>query len=156
MRTLPLLALAACASTPPDDDGVVRDAIGRAWRDHFAAVKRKDAAGTGELYADDVVYIVPGEVEVRGRKAIDEMEAQGLASADILDVFHTTEALRVHGDLAYELGTVVGPVRPHGQPAKVVTFRYMARWKREPATYVGWHRFGGRWRIQHMVGQPES
>ena len=106
--------LAACASVPPDE-GAVRDAIARAWRDHLAAVKRKDAAAVGLIYADDVVYIVPGEREVRGRKAIDEMEAKGLASAEIGNVAHATEALLVRGDVAYEIGTVAGPVRPRGQ-----------------------------------------
>jgi uncharacterized protein (TIGR02246 family) len=145
MRALPLLLVAACATTRSPDDQV-RAAIGEAWLDHFSAVKRKDAAGVGRLYADDVVYIVPGECEVRGRKAIDEMEAKGLASAEIHDVVHTTEALDARGDVAYEIGTVVGPVQPHGQPAKVVRFRYMAIWRRQA---------GGDWRIQYMVGQPE-
>jgi uncharacterized protein (TIGR02246 family) len=124
----------------------VRDAIGEAWREHLAAVRRKDAAAVGRLYADDVVYIVPGEHEVRGREAIDAMEAQGLASVEIGDVTHRTEALRVHGDLALEIGTVAGPVRPRGQEAKEVTFRYVARWKRQA---------DGRWRVQHMVGEAE-
>ncbi len=153
MRALPLLLIASCATTRSPDDQV-RAAIGEAWLDHFSAVKRKDAAGVGRLYADDVVYIVPGECEVRGRKAIDEMEAKGLASADVLDVVHTTEALRVHGDIAYEIGTVVGPVRPRGQPAKVVTFRYMARWRRQPEGSLGWHLIPAHWRIQYIVGEP--
>jgi len=148
MRVAWLLALAACTATGHADDvDRVRTAIGEAWRDHLAAVKRKDAFGVGRLYADDIVFIVPPGAEVRGRKAIDDMEAQGLATVEILDVTHTTEGLRVYGDLAYEIGTVVGPVRPHGKPASVVTFHYMARWKRQT---------DGRWRIQYLVGQPES
>ncbi len=154
MRVSWLLVLAACATTRPAEDAV-RTAIAEAWRDHLAAVKRKDAAAVGRLYADDIVYIVPPD-EVRGRKAIDEMEAQGLATVEILDVVHTTEALRVHGDVAYEIGTVVGPVRPHGKPEKIVTFRYMARWKRHAEEHVGWHVFPAHWRIQYIVGQPES
>ena len=137
-----VVLLAACASTR---DGGVGDAIDEAWREHISAVKRKDLVGVGRLYADDVVFIVPGGTDVRGRQAIDEMEARGLATAEIHDVTHTTEALHVHGDVAYEIGIVVGPVQPHGQPAKVVTFRYIARWKREQA----------RWRIQYMVGEPD-
>ena len=39
------------------------------------------------------------------------------------------------------------PKRATGKPANVVTFRYMARWKRQA---------DGHWRIQYMVGQPES
>lgn len=146
MRALPLFVIAACApARHADDTDRVRSAIRGAWRDHLAAVKRKDLAGVARLYAEDVVFIVPGEPEVRGRKAIDEMEAQGLASAEILDVTHTTESLRVYGDIAYEIGTVAGPVRPYLQPAKVVTFHYMARWKRQP---------DGGWRIQYLVGEP--
>ncbi len=154
MRALPVLVLAACApARHADDVEEARSAIGEAWRDHIAAAKRKDAARVGRLYADDVVYIVLGECEVRGRKAIDEIEAQGLASADVLDAVHTTEALRVYGDIAYEIGTVVGPVRPRDQPVKVVTFRYMARWKRQPKTSLGWHVTPAHWRIQYIVGE---
>ncbi len=157
MRAFWLLALTACAVTRrADDTERVRTAIAEAWRDHVAAVKRKDAAGVGRLDADDIVYIVPGECEVRGRKAIDEMEIQGLASVEILDVTHTTEGLRVYGDIAYEIGNVVGPVRPRGKPAKVVTFHYMARWKRHAEEHLGWHVFPAHWRIQYLVGQPES
>jgi uncharacterized protein (TIGR02246 family) len=152
-----IVALAAgCAATPDArDEPAVRAAIADAWGEHLAAVRRKDPAGVGLLYADDAVYIVPGEYEVRGRQAIDEMERKGLANVDILDVTHTTEALRVYGGLAYEIGTVVGPVQPRGKPAKVVTFRYTARWKWQPDEHRGWHYFKGRWRIQYMVGEPE-
>jgi ketosteroid isomerase-like protein len=156
MRLVCVALLGACAAArDARDDPAVREAIAAAWREHFDAVRREDEGTVGRIYADDVVYMVPGEGEVRGRQAIDEMEAQGLRGADILDVVHTTEALRVYGDIAYELGTVVGPVRPKGERARTVTFRYTARWKREPDKYVGWHHFEGRWRIQYMVGEPE-
>lgn len=143
MRVLILLALAACSTSPQH---TVRAAIADAWLEHLSAVRAKNAAAVGALYGDDIVYIVPGEAEVRGREAIDRMEAEGLATAEILDVTHETHGLLVSGDVAYELGTVEGPVQPHGQASKVVTFRYMARWKRQA---------DGHWRIQCMVGQPE-
>ena len=153
MRALALLLLPACATMGGEED--VRDGIADAWKNHLAGVRQKDPWRVGRLYTDDVVYIVPGECEVRGRKAIDEMEAQGLKTVEILDVTHTTEALEVHGDVAYEIGTVVGPVRPHGKPAKTVTFRYIARWRRVPEETSGWHRFEARWCIQYMVGEPD-
>jgi uncharacterized protein (TIGR02246 family) len=147
MRLLWVVLLGACVSArDARDDPAVREAIAKAWREHFDAVRAEDAEAVGRIYADDVVYMVPGEGEVRGRQAIDEMEAQGLRAADILDVVHTTEALRVYGDVAYELGSVVGPVRPKGERARTVTFRYTARWKRQA---------DGRWRIQYMVGEME-
>ncbi|MGE0129669.1 MAG: SgcJ/EcaC family oxidoreductase [Blastocatellales bacterium] len=125
----------------------VRAAISTAWREHIEAAKRKDVAGVAAMYADDAVYIVPGAQEARGRPAIEAMEAQGLASADVLDATHTTRDLRVFDDVAYEIGTIAGPVRPQGKAAQTVTFHFMAMWRRQG---------DGSWRLWHFVGRPED
>ena len=52
----------------------------------------------------------------------------------------------MYGDTAYELGTVIGTIRPKGGVAELVTFHFMARWTVTP---------DGAWRIQHFVGAPE-
>ncbi len=130
----------------PESHSAVRQAIDEAWREHIDAAKRKDAEAVTRIYADNILYVVPGQ-EARGRDAIDAIEAQTLATADVLDAEHTTDALQVFGDLAYELGTVVGPIRVEGQEPQTVTFHYMATWRRQP---------DGEWRIESFIGEPET
>ncbi len=80
------------------------------------------------------------EYDVRG------VVGETLSEADVIDAVHTTKSLRVFGDAAYELGTIVGPIQSDGEPAKTVTFHFMAMWKRGA---------DGTWRIQSFVGAPE-
>jgi len=129
---------------PGEGRGAVQTALSTAWDEHLAAAGRKDAAAVAAIYAPDVLYIVPGKQEVRGRPAIDLMEAQGLETTDVRDAVHTTEALQVVGEVAYELGTVKGEVRPHGQPSGLMTYHFMAMWQRQP---------DGAWRLRYLIGQ---
>lgn len=139
-----LLTLAACASTPVAENSAVSAAVGRMWKEHIAAAQRKDLDATLAMYADDVVYVIPGAQDVRGRAALEVVEAEALRTADIFDVVHSTHDLHVFGDVAYEVGTVHGPVRPHGQPVRVVTFHFMAQWDRQ---------VDGTWRVRCLVGR---
>ena len=142
-----LSMLPATAREAESTEADARRAVSAAWRDHIDAAKRKDAKAVVEIYADDVVYVVPGVADVRGRSAIDRMEAETLAANDVLDAVHTIESLEVFGDVAYEIGTVVGPVRAKGEEVQTVTFHFMALWRRQA---------DGAWRIQHIVGEPEA
>ena len=133
------------ADVDGSDVAAVRAAIALAWQEHIEAARQKDVAHVTQIYSDDVTYIIPGVQEARGRAEIDELEAAALASADVLEARHSTSSLRLFGDHAYELGTVIGPVRPKGEAARTVTFHYMALWRRQP---------DGSWRIQSMIGEP--
>lgn len=132
---------AAVADSATDD---LRAAIARVWADHLAAAKRNDPIGVSAMYANDAVYAVGRTPEVHGRPALDTMEARGLRGATVLDATHTTHAVRRAGDIAYELGTIVGPVRPAGDTARVVTFNFMAQWRREK---------NGTLRLTYLVGR---
>ena len=121
-----------------------RAAIARVWRDHIAAAQRKDLDGVVAMYTDDAVYFVAGAPEVRGRAAIRAMEAAGLSSADVVAAEHTTEALRVHGDVAHEIGMVRGPVSVQGAELRVMTFHYLAWWARGA---------DGAWRVRYLLGR---
>ena len=133
-------------SGSPTDSAITsaRTAIERAWADHIAAAKRRDLAGVIDMYAKDAVYAVGGAPEIRGRPAIDSMEAQGLRVVTVIDARHQSQAVRLAGDIAYEVGTIAGPVRPAGDTARVVTFNFMAQWRREPP---------GVWRLTYLVGR---
>ena len=154
-----LATLVACTGAPGTDQAVdtasvpkgdsatmaAQTAIASVWADHLAAAKRGDPVGVSAMYATDAVYAVGGAPEVRGRPAIDSFEARGLRAATVLDgVRHTTQSVRRAGDVAYELGTIVGPVQPVGDSVRVVTFNFMAQWRREP---------DGAWRLTYLVGR---
>ena len=150
-----MVALSSCAAPPASDSPTgyadasthaeVHAAISASWRDHISAATRKDLKGVVAMYADDMIYVVPGQQEVRGRPALEQMETKSLATMDVLQATHTIHALRIFGDAAYEISTVEGPVRARGEPAKVFAFHFMAMWKRQA---------DGDWRVQYMVGQP--
>ena len=73
------------------------------------------------------------------------MEARTLADYDVVSAEHAIDALRAFGDGAYELGTVIGPIRPKDGEPQTVTFHFMAMWRRQA---------DGAWRIAHMAGGP--
>ena len=146
-RVLPaivlLLPLASCAATP---DSVLRDEISATWDRHMEAAVHKDLDAVLEIYADDIVYAAPGQPEVHGIDAVRAMERNTIEMVDLISAEHTTHDLRVWGDVAYETGTVVGPIRPHGQEAAVETWHFMAMWRRGA---------DGVWEVRYLVGLPE-
>jgi uncharacterized protein (TIGR02246 family) len=145
------MLLASCTIGPPaapllgdPDAAEVRGAIEAAWRQHIDAAQRKDLDGVLAIYADDASYSIPGTPPVRGREELRAMEARGLQAGEVLNVRHKVEALRVDGDLAFELGTVAGDVRPADKAAQHVRFHYVALWRFEA---------DGAWRIVYLAGQ---
>ncbi len=139
-------AATARAAAPTAAVDAVRAAIAAQWRRHMDAAIRKDLAGVMEIYAEDIFYTVSGQ-EARGRDAMEEMEAATLQATDVIEAAHTTLGLNVAGNLAYEMGTITGSVRPKEQPAANVVFHFVAVWRQQA---------DGAWRIQHLVGEPEA
>ncbi len=143
-----LLTLAACAAPRPDaaaGSAEAAEAIGAAWRAHVEAALRDDLAGVVAMYADDVVYLV-GDQHLTGIAAVEAMEAATLAEMELVGAVHTTLALRVFDGVAYEVGTIVGPVRAAGsEEATVVHFPFTAQWVRGA---------DGAWRLRCLVGPP--
>lgn len=147
---LPPLVL-ACACTAPQplllgdpDAAAVADAIDLQWREHIAAAQRNDLDAVVDLYAEDAIYVIPGEPAVRGRAALRRMEERGLAQGRVVAARHRGEALRVYGNLAHELGSVVGTVQPADQEPQHVAFHYAATWQLQE---------DGRWRILTITGR---
>lgn len=136
----------ASTAAPVADDtatAAVRTAIHAAWARHIAGALQRDVAATSEIYAPNAVYSVGG-VEIRGRPALDSMEARTFASMTVIDATHTTSDLQVAGGTAYELGSIVGPVQPQGDSTRVLTFHFMAQWRKQT---------DGSWRLTYLVGQ---
>jgi len=127
-----------------DPAAPVRQAISLAWDAHIQAAVVKDLEAVMAIYHEDIVYSVP-DTEARGFDDMQGVEATALATADVLEAQHTTDALQVVGDVAYELGTIAGPVRALGQEPVVVSFHFMAQWQRGSDE---------RWRLKQLVGAP--
>lgn len=147
------LVLAGCQSGGEVDAGPATVAKGRkqvatriaqSWREHIDAGRRKDLDGVMAIYAANAIYAAPGGVELRGRDAIRRHESQTLEDFDVLSAVHETISMNVDGDVAYELGTVEGPVQEKGKLPQEVTWHFMAYWQRGD---------DGAWRISYLVGR---
>lgn len=144
-------AAIACGGPPVPTPAQVEDsataatraAINAAWARHIAGALQRDLAAISEMYAPTAVYSASG-VEVRGRPALDSLEARTLRLMTVIDATHTMRDLQVAGDIAYEIGSIVGPVQPKGDSTRVLTFHFMAQWRRQP---------DGDWRLTYLVGQ---
>lgn len=151
LRWLLLAVLPACAVHGPLLRGAaapaVRAAVEASWHGHIDGAMRKDLDAVMAMYADDVVYVVDGNAPVVGRADLRAMEQRGMATGAVLSAQHAIEALRVDGDLAYELGLVRGQVAPAGQPPATVVFHFVALWRQGD---------DGAWRVAHLVGQVEA
>ncbi len=128
-------------------NGAIAATLHAHWTAHIAAAVRKDLAATVAIYADDIVYAAPGAPVAEGLEPVTAMEAASLRDGFVVSAEHVTHALRVFGDQAYELGTVIGPVGATGQPPTVITFHFAAVWRRGA---------DGEWRILRFTGQPEG
>lgn len=138
--------LVGCASAPTAESSAADagPAIERAWNEHIEAAQRKDLPAVMQIYAEDIVYAFEGQPDLRGRAALEISESAALAGADVLEAVHTTLALQAFDEYAFELGSIVGPVQPHGGEASVVRYHYMAYWQRGP---------DGVWRIRRLAGR---
>jgi ketosteroid isomerase-like protein len=145
-------AAAACAAPGPlvlgDPTATgVRAVIDAAWRGHIAGAQQKDLDAVVAMYADDIVYVIEQKQPVTGKAAVRAMEQRAMASGEVGTVHHSIDALRVDGDLAYELGSVVGDVTPTGRAPQHVVFHFVALWRCGPDDV---------WRLAHLVGQAEA
>jgi len=69
------------------------------------AYQRGDAAASVDVYTDDAVFLMPGRTAVRGRKAIEAVTAEDIASGlkiSRMTAFRAEQA----GDLGYVLETL--------------------------------------------------
>jgi len=133
----------AAAAVEDSLTAATRAAIHATWLRHIAGAIQRDPVAVSEIYAPNAVYAA-GTVEVRGRPALDTMETRGFGAMTVLDAKHTTTDLQVAGEVAYELGSIVGPVQPKGDSARVMSFHFMAQWRKQA---------DGNWRLTYLVGQ---
>ena len=81
-----------------------RDAVAALEARFLEAYQRCDAAASVSDFADDAVYLAPGKPPVRGRRAIEAVTAEDIASG--LRITSLTPFLaESSGDLGYVLET---------------------------------------------------
>ena len=121
-------------------------AVNSSWARHIKAAIDKDLDVVMAIYTHDVIYSVYGQELIEGRDALRESERDTLETSDLIDARHETLELRVFGDFAFEIGSVVGPIKADGKPQVTVTFRYTAIWR---------YQDDGVWRIMMLAGTAE-
>lgn len=106
-----ILIFALVAIVPPAwaqevDRAAEAAAIRKIDEDWVAAVKRKDAAAVGQIYAEDAVFMVPNAPQHAGRDKVTEAWAglMGLPNVE-LSFAPTTVEVSQSGDMAYDIGT---------------------------------------------------
>lgn len=144
LATAIVLACASGRSQPAPlavaDD---RAAIAAASRAFSAAYLRNDTAALGQLYADSGVLLPPGR-EIRGRAAIQRYFAWGPRHRQ-LEHAMTSAELRIHGDVAIDVGTWTSTAQRGDNPPATASERYLVVWVRESdgqwrILYDMWHR----------------
>jgi len=129
-----------------NSEAAARAAIEQAWSRHIAAAQAGNLDGVMEIYAADVVYVAADGQTTRGAAAVRAQEAESLATSTLLHAEHVVRGLIVAGEVAYELGTVRGPIRAGDAEPVEVRYDFMAQWRRDPSA---------QWRIGYLVGTAE-
>ena len=121
----------------------VRKAIESICAKYCELVRKRDAAGAAELYAEDAVLLLTNRDMIKGRKAIKEtMEWMLSAELGVKDLEVNTIEVVGTGDIVAQLGTYVLKAQPKGQKALEDKGKYITVWKRTPK---GWQFYWDIW-----------
>jgi len=139
--------LGAGCALPDTSRGVDRSVadradVERAVRAIIDADNAADLAAVLDCYTDDVLWIPPEDLPIRGRTAI-EPRYRELFAAYQPRMAITIDDLQIEGDWAIARGGTEGELAPHaGGPAVIVHDNYLMLLRREG---------GGRWRISLLM-----
>jgi uncharacterized protein (TIGR02246 family) len=76
-------------------------AVSDAWQEAYVA---GDAAGVASLYSDDAMYMLPNELAVQGRMAIEQRLSSMMEQLTSRSIEIAGDITEVSGDLAYGTG----------------------------------------------------
>ena len=138
--TRTVVALTALSSGGVEAQSFTRDStqIAAASRSFSEAYVRGDTAAIRALYTVDGVLLPPGR-EVRGRDGIARYFAPGPNRVNVTHRMQSSE-LRLHGDVAIDVGTWHNTWRIGDAPERSASDRYLVVWRRGD---------DGRWRIEY-------
>jgi ketosteroid isomerase-like protein len=106
-------------------------------KQYQAAVKAHDAAKVASFYAEDAVLMLPNELPIKGRRAIQQDLEQLFKEQPSFELTETPLASETSGDLGYTQGEFVVK-RPGGGE---VRGKYVEVWK----------RIKGEWKILYNI-----
>jgi uncharacterized protein (TIGR02246 family) len=109
----------------------VRQAIEAGNAKFGEAVRQGDGVAIGALYTEDATLLPPDSDMVKGRERIEALW-KGSLQMGVKEAVLTTVDISSHGDLAYEIGTVVLKVQPEGQEPAELKGKYVVVWKKTP------------------------
>jgi ketosteroid isomerase-like protein len=105
-------------------------------KQYQAAVKARDAAKVGALYAEDAVLMPPDTPVVKGRNAIQQDQARSFKESPEAELTITPVSSETSGDLGYIQGEFVFKDRNVHMKGKYVEV---------------WKRVNGQWKILYDI-----
>lgn len=138
LALIPSLILIGCghsaASSSAESQSVaeVRDEITQRLERHAQALSRGDVEAALQLYTSDAIVRPANMDPVRGEAALREFFIRWFAAMAIKEVAYTTEELRVHGDMAYQIGTYRGTLEMPGPRSVIDRGSFAIVWQKHP------------------------
>lgn len=134
----------SAANTSAESQSVaeIREEITRRLERHAQALSRGDVEAALQLYASDAIVRPANMDPVGGEAGLREFFTRWFAAMAIKEVAYTTEELRVHGDMAYQIGTYRGTLEMPGQRSVVDRGSFMIVWQHQP---------GGSWKYKRGI-----
>ena len=144
-----LLSSGACAPAPAPVDEAQAQAAARAgirqtWEEFIRVWEQGDGAAAAALYTRDAVNMPAYGFTQNGAVEIEESFTEYQSAATIKVLSQKTDEVFVHGDMAYEVGTIVQELTPpEGEPT-TLPYRYVAVFQRQD---------DGSWKFHRWLGQ---
>jgi len=132
---LPAAPAGDAGSSPTAD----RSAFDAAHQAFAAAEVRKDVDAMLQTWSDDIVLMPPGKDPVYGKESVAKyLDPLRQSKHRVLSERFETTDLRIEGDIAYEVGHVIGEEQAPGAAVSKYRTKYLSVWKRQA---------DGRWQI---------
>ncbi len=107
------------------------------------SLKSGPVDSTTALFRSDGQLLEPGMGALKGPEAIADFLTSLVAQFAVDTAAMTTEAIEVHGDVAYQWGEYFQKAGPKGQPTKEYKGRYVASWVSD----------GKEWKLRRLLMQ---
>ena len=141
-----LLVFTACKETESPADqaqqhAAVVESIKETWRDFNELLKQGDAAACAAFFTEDGINMPSYNSTQNGRAEIEAMLANFLSSTTVEDISQTTTEVFVHGNTAYEFGSLEQKLRRQDAEPVIIKLRYLSVFKQQPDGSWKWHRW---------------
>ena len=142
-------SLAGCAppqrTVPAPADSPAAGQIEAAMQRYTLFTRTGPPDSSAALFTADGELLEPGMRPLQGPEAIRAFLAPLWQMVTVRKAVTTTDAIEVHGDVAYQWGAYDQVVAVRDQPPADYHGRLVAEWRREP---------DGHWRIRRLLVQP--